>query len=196
MRRLVLILALLILIAALGIWSTAQTSGFFQRYPGGTAHAVYQIIDQKLTNPLKLGFDVQPASGDQLTVTTTNQITASRAELDGGGISEGVAAAQLAINDPAVQALMGQQLQMGTTYVLPGGARFSTDQATTIVGVPVIEGTLTDPQKPDQRTRLAFAEGDAALTLPFPPLIQTQKLQDGQYQTIFSLQLIEFSHQP
>jgi hypothetical protein len=195
MRRTVLVLALFIVIASLGIWSTAQTSGFFQRYPGGTTHAVYQINDPKLTNPLKVGFDVQPASGDQLTVTTTNQITASRAELD-GGVAEGVAAAQLAVNDPGVQALMGQQLQIGINYVLPNGTRFSADQRATIVGLSVIEGTLTDPQKPDQRTQLAFADGDAALTLPFPPLIQTQKLQNGQYQTTFSLQLIEYTRQP
>lgn len=192
MRRLALILGLLVVIALWGVWITAQTSGYFQRYPGGATHAVYQIVDQKLSNPLRLGFDVRPAAGDQLTVTTTNEITASRAELD-VGVFEGVAAAQLAVNDPAVQALLGQQLQLGVTYVLPGGARFSTEQRTTIAGVPVIQGTLTDPQKPDQRTRLAFAEGEATLTLPFPPLIKTEKLQDGRYQAIFSQELVEFS---
>jgi hypothetical protein len=195
MRRVALILALLMLVVLLGLWSSAQTNGYFQRYPGGTTHAVYQISDQKLSNPLQLRFDVKPATGDQLTVTTANEITASRTELE-GGVFEGVAAAQLAVNDPGVQALLGQQLQLGVTYVLPGGAHFTTEQRTTIAGVSVIEGTLTDPQKPDQRTELAFAEGDSGLTLPFPPLIKTEKLQNGSYQATFSQELVEYSRQP
>lgn len=195
MRRITMILALLMVVALWGLWSSAQTSGYFQRYPGGTTHAVYQINYQKLTNPLLLSFDVKAAAGDQLTVTTANEITASRTELE-GGVFEGVAAVQLAVNDPGVQALLGQQLQLGVTYVLPGGARFSTEQRTTIAGVPVIAGTLTDPQKPDQRTQLAFAEGDSALTLPFPPLIKTEKLQNGSYQATFSQALVEYSRQP
>ncbi|HED03896.1 MAG TPA: hypothetical protein ENI60_03905 [Candidatus Fraserbacteria bacterium] len=194
MLRLARRLPLLLGLALLAVLAQAQQSGYFQSYPGGTTHAVYQISDAKLSNPIKLGFDVKPAAGDQLTVITTNEVTASRDELS-GGVFEGMAAAQLAVSNPAVQALAGQQLQVGTTYVLPGGARFSAQESKKIAGAPVIAGFLTDPQKPGQRTRLALAQGEAALTLPFPPLIETETLTDGSYRTTFKLELVEFSRQ-
>lgn len=159
------------LLVGLGLWGWAQSGDYFRNYPGGFTETVYQIITEELESPITLSWRVEPAPDDQLTVTTTNSVTARREEL-ALGVINGVAQAQLIVQDEAVQALLGQRLLPHTTYVLPGGASFTSAARETIAGVPALCGLLTDPQEPHRRTLLAITEDPS---VPFPPFIQLEE---------------------
>lgn len=170
--RLVL-LALVLCIIGVGLGAAAQSGDYFANYPGGTTEAAYEIHTEELGNPITLGWRVEPAPGGQFTVTTTNRVTASREELE-LGVANGVAQAQLIIQDEAVRALLENRRSLGphATFVLPGGARFTTAARETIQGVSVICGMLVDPDRPDRRTFLAITQDP---TLPFPPFAQMEQ---------------------
>ncbi len=151
----------------------AQTGDYFQTYPGGFTRAVYQIMTSDLRNPIVLSWQVEPASQEMLTVTTTNQVTARREDLP-IGVTSGVAQAQLIIQDEAVRTLLENRKSLGPhlSFILPGGARFDTAARETIAGLSVLCGLLTDPKKPQRRTLLAITEDPTA---PFPPFIQLEE---------------------
>jgi len=201
-------------LASAGLWVLAQTSDYFQSYPGGFTQAAYRITTEGLEIPITLRFQIEPAAGELLTVTTTNQVTARREDLE-IGVSNGVAQAQLILQDEAVRSLLENKrnLQPQTLYILPGGARFTSAARETVAGVAVLCGTLTKPEKPNQRTFLAIAEEP---TLPFPPWIQQEEERGSggtpsslrfcssllpltlslgrRYVILFELELTEFEH--
>ena len=164
-------------LAGLGVglaWlAGAQTPNYFQQYPGGFTRAVYEITTEDLADPIRLSWTVEPAAEDRLKVTTTNEVIARRDQLE-TGVANGVAQAQLLLQDEIVQALLEnrESLQPYTTFILSGGARFVTGAQETIAGVPVICGLLTDPEKPHRRTFLAITEDP---TVPFPPWMQLEE---------------------
>lgn len=151
----------------------AQPPNYFPQYPGGFTRAVYEITTEELEDPIRLSWTVEPASEGKLRVTTTNEVIARRDQLE-TGVANGVAQAQLLLQDEAVQALLANRegLQPYTTFILSGGARFVTGARETIAGVPVICGLLTDPEKPNRRTFLAITEDP---TVPFPPWMQLEE---------------------
>jgi hypothetical protein len=210
----ILVNAVLLLVASVALWALAQTSDYFQNYPGGLTQASYQITTEQLESPIWLRFQVEPAPNNRLTVITTNQVTARREELE-IGVSNGVAQAQLITQDEAIRSLLENKrnLQPQTTYILPGGAHFRSVERETIAGVSVLCGLLTKPDKPNQRTVLAISEEP---TLPFPPAIQQEEQRSSggtasslsfceslrpllnsagrRYVTLFQLMLTEFEH--
>jgi len=157
----------------LGGLVVAQTPNYFQQYPGGYTRAVYEIVTEDLEDPIRLSWTVEPASEDRLKVTTTNEVIARRDQLE-TGVANGVAQAQLLLQDEAIQALLAnrESLQPNTVFILSGGARFVTGARETIAGVSVICGLLTEPEKPDRRTFLAITEDP---TVPFPPWMQLEE---------------------
>ncbi len=165
------------LAVALGGFVAAQPPQYFQQYPGGYTQADYEIVTEGLDEPIRLSWTVEPAPGpgseDRLKVTTTNEVVARRDQLE-TEVANGVARAQLLLQDEAVQALLAnrESLEPHTTFLLSGGARFVTGARETIAGVPVICGLLTDPEKPDRRTFLAITEDP---TVPFPPWMQLEE---------------------
>jgi hypothetical protein len=163
----------LLTVASLGLWALAQTRDYFQNYPGGFTRAVYEITTEELENPITLGFQVEPTTGDLLTVTTTNRVTARREELE-IGVTSGVAQAQLILQDEAVRTLLENRrnLRPQTSFILPGGARFTSAERETVAGVTVLCGLLLRPDKPGQRTLLAITEDPTA---PFPPWVQQEQ---------------------
>lgn len=160
---------------ALGVGGlvVAQTPNYFQQYPGGYTRAVYEILTEDLEDPIRLSWTVEPASEGRLKVTTTNEVIARRDQLE-TGVANGVAQAQLLLQDEAIQALLTnrESLEPNTVFILSGGARFVTGARETIAGVPVICGLLTDPEKPNRRTFLAITEDP---TVPFPPWMQLEE---------------------
>ena len=142
----------LLLVLSAGLWALAQTSDYFQNYPGGFTQAVYQISTEELENPIALSFQVELLAGDLLTVTTTNRVTARRKDLE-SGVSNGVAQAQLIIQDDAVRSLLENKrnLQPQTIYILPGGARFTSAERETIAGVSVLCGLLIKEDRSEER---------------------------------------------
>ncbi len=170
-------LGLGILALGLGGLVAAQAPNYFQQYPGGYTRAVYEIVTEGLEDPIRLGWTVEPASAsdsdDRLRVVTTNEVIARRDQLE-TGVANGVAQAQLLLQDEAIQALLAnrESLEPHTVFLLSGGARFVTGARETIGGVPAICGLLTDPEKPDRRTFLAIAEDP---TVPFPPWMQLEE---------------------
>ena len=165
--------AAMVTLTGLGLWALAQTSDYFQNYPGGFTQAAYQITSEEVENPLTLTLQIEPSSGGQFTVTTTNRVTARRENLE-AAVTNGVAEAQLIIQDEAVQALLENRrnLRPQASFILPGGARFTSADQETITGVSVLCGMLTKPEKPTQRIFLAIAEDP---TLPFPPWVQQEE---------------------
>ena len=206
--------AALLLVLSAGLWALAQTTDYFQNYPGGFTQAVYQISTEELENPIALSFQVEPLAGDLLSVTTTNRVTARREDLE-SGVSNGVAQAQLIIQDDAVRSLLENKrnLQPQTIYILPGGARFTSAERETIAGVSVLCGLLIKQDKPNQRILLAIA---AEPTLPFPPWLQQEEERTSggtasslqfctslrplaqilgrRFVVLFQLELTEFAH--
>lgn len=197
-----------------GFWVLAQTGDYFQNYPGGFTQAAYQITTPELVNPILLSFEIEPASADLFTVTSTNRVTARRQDL-AMGVTNGVAQAQLLIQDEAVRALLENRknLRPQTSFILPSGARFTSAERETIAGVSVLCGMLIKPDRPTQRIFLAIT---ADLTLPFPPWIEQQEerssggtvgsfdvclsllplaQQSGRsYTKVFELKLTQFEH--
>ena len=195
-----------------GFWALAQTSDYFQNYPGGFTRTVYQITSEELESPFTLTFQIEPSSGDEFTVTTTNRVTARRENLE-AGVTSGVAQTQLIIQDEAVQALWQNRrnLRPQTSFILPGGARFATADRESIAGVSVLCGMLTKPERPTQRIFLAITED---VPLPFPPWIQQEEERNSggnasslgvcgsllplaeqsgrRYAILFQLELLEF----
>lgn len=197
-----------------GFWVLAQTGDYFQNYPGGFTQATYEITTNELENPILLSFEIEPASADLFTVTSTNRVTARRVDL-AMGVTSGVAQAQLLIQDEAVRALLENRknLRPQTSFILPSGARFTSAERETIAGVSVLCGMLTKPDRPTQRIFLAITEDP---TLPFPPWIEQQEerssgepvgsfdvcasllplaQQSGRsYAEVFELKLTQFAH--
>ena len=176
MRRRSIGIALGVLVV--GLAAAAQTGDYFQSYPGGLTGVTYEIETAELDGPITLGWRVEPASGDQLTVVTTNRVTASRDALN-TGVANGVAQAQLIIQqNEAVQALLENRgnLAPDQTFILPNGARFQAARRETIRGVSVICGLLTDPEADDERIMIGVA---ADPTLPFPPFIRQERREDS-----------------
>ena len=176
MRRRTIGIALLSVVIGLG--ALAQTGDYFQSYPGGLTDVTYEIETAELDGPIQLGWRVEPASGDQLTVVTTNRVTASRDALN-TGVANGVAQAQLIIQDnDAIQALLENSgnLAPNQTFILPNGARFKAANRETIHGVSVICGLLTEPDKADERIMIAVSDDP---TLPFPPFIRQERRESS-----------------
>jgi len=179
MRYAIRPLGLMALLAtALGLWVLAQSGDYFQSYPGGLTEAFYLIETQQLEDPIRLSWRIEPASDEKLAVTTSSMVTARREELELGVIN-GVAQAQLIIQDEAVRALLENRASLApyTTFILPGGARFTTAARENIAGVSAICGLLTVPEKPHQRTLLAITQN---LAVPFPPFIRLEEERPGE----------------
>ncbi len=170
-------LVMVVAFTGLGLIAWAQTRDYFQQYPGGFTHAAYEITTEELANPIIIQWQVEALEGDELRVITTNEVIAPR-EAFQLGVANGVAQTQLIIQDQAVQALLENRksLQPNASFILPGGARFTTTDREAIAGVPALCGLLTDPEKPDRRTLLAIAEES---TLPFPPWIRLERLRSS-----------------
>ncbi|MBI1729958.1 hypothetical protein HY229_04090 [Candidatus Acetothermia bacterium] len=162
-----------VLVVVCGSVLFAQTSDYFSQYPGGFTQTAYEVLTADLQNPLELGWKVEETADHQLMVTTTNQVLATRNEME-NGVVNGIAQTQLIIQDEAVRTLLQNHssLTPSTTFIVPGGAHFVTGAQETIEGVSALCGVLTTDAKPAERTILAIT---ADPTLPFPPFIQLQK---------------------
>lgn len=165
-------------IVVIGLAAFAQTGDYFQDYPGGRTDITYEIETAELDGPIRLGWRVEPAPGDQLTVVTTNRVTASRDALN-TGVANGVAQAQLIIQDnDAVQALLENRgnLAPNQTFVLPNGARFRAANRETVQGISVICGLLTESDSDDERIMIGVSDNP---TLPFPPFIRQEQREES-----------------
>lgn len=165
-------------VVVIGLVAAAQTGDYFQSYPGGRTDITYEIETSELDGPITLGWRVEPASGDQLTVVTTNRVTASRNALN-TGVANGVAQAQIIIQqNEAVQALLenSDNLAPNQTFILPNGARFRAAERETIQGVSAICGLLTESDAEGERLMLGVADDP---TLPFPPFIRQEQREES-----------------
>lgn len=165
-------------ISVVGLVTFGQTGDYFQSYPGGRTEVTYEIETAELDGPIELGWRVEPASGDQLTVVTTNRVTASRDALS-TGVANGVAQAQLIIQDnDAIQALLENSgnLAPNQTFILPNGSRFRAANRETIQGVSVVCGLLTEPEAEGERIMIAVSDDP---TLPFPPFIRQEQRESS-----------------
>ena len=171
-------LAMALLMAVVGLAAFAQTGDYFQDYPGGRTEITYEVETAELDGPIELGWRVEPASGDQLTVVTTNRVTASREALN-TGVASGVAQVSTVVQDnDAVQALLENSgnLAPNQTFILPGGARFRAASRETIQGVSVICGLLTEPDQEGERIMVGVSDDP---TLPFPPFIRQEQQEES-----------------
>ncbi len=187
-----LITLMLLAVTCVGLWGWAQSTGFFQNYPGGYSKSVFRITQEGLTNPILLAMEVRAIDNERLSVKSTNELVGSRKDLE-SKIFDGIARTQLEVNSEAINALRNQTILPNTTYLLPGGAKFVSENRDTIAGVEVIRGTLTDPKKPNRRTLIALSTDKA---IPFPPLLQVDELRLLLFVTTYKLELIEHIRQP
>lgn len=200
MKNRLLLLFVIALSIGLGTMMYGQTNDYFLQYPGGFTESSYEIRISELENPISLSWKIEATESEALRVTTTNEVIANRADLE-LGVLNGIAQAQLIIQDESVRALLENRSSLipNTVFVVPGGARFSTAAEETIKGVDVLCGVLESDDEPDDRTILAIS---AEPTLPFPPLIQLDELSaakglDAPLQHCSSVQpfLVDFGSQ-
>jgi hypothetical protein len=181
----------LVAMATVSLWTLAQSTGFFQNYPGGYSKSVFRIAQEGLQNPIILSMEVRTVDNDKLSVKSTNELLGSRKDLE-SKIFDGIARTQLEVNSEAINALRNQAILPNQTYLLPGGAKFISENRDTIAGIEVIRGILTDPKKQNRRTILALTTDKS---IPFPPLLQVDELRLLLYVTTYKLELIEYSRQ-
>jgi hypothetical protein len=169
------ILILFIVILGAGAVLFAQTSDYFLQYPGGFTETFYQIKTSDLENPITLSWRIETTESDILHVTTTNEVIADRQELE-LGVLNGIAQAQLIIQDESVRALLENRssLTPNSQFIVPGGARFTTASEELYLGVEMICGVLQSDEEPERRTILGITVDP---TLPFPPLMQLDEIR-------------------
>jgi hypothetical protein len=190
MQRRVLLLAIFVSVGTVFL-AWAQSTGFFQNYPGGYSKSVFRITQEGLQSPIVLSMEVRALDNDRLSIKTTNELLGTRKDLE-SKIFDGIARTQLEVNTEAINALRNQTVLPNQTYLLPGGAKFVSENKEMLAGIEIIKGVLTDPKKPNRRTILGLT-GDKAI--PFPPLVQVDEQRLLLYVTTYKLELIEYLRQ-
>ncbi len=190
MQRRVLLFAMLV-IGTISLWAWAQSTGFFQTYPGGYSKSVFRITQEGLQSPIVLSMEVRSSDNDKLSVKTTNELLGTRKDLE-SKIFDGIARTQLEVNSEAINALRNQTVLPNQTYLLPGGAKFVSENKELLAGIEIIKGILTDPKKPNRRTILGLTSDKA---IPFPPLVQVDEQRLLLFVTTYKLELTEYIRQ-
>ncbi len=178
-------------LGSLGFLAWSQSTGFFQNYPGGFSKSVFRITQEGLQSPIVLSMEVRSAENDKLSVKTTNELLGTRKDLE-SKVFDGIARTQLEVNSEAINALRNQTVLPNQTYLLPGGAKFVSENKEMLAGIEIIKGILTDPKKPNRRTILGLSSDKA---IPFPPLVQVDEQRVLLFVTTYKLELIEYVRQ-
>jgi hypothetical protein len=182
-----------------GAIALAQLFGMGE-YPGGHLKTVYQMFSEESPNPATFSLEIQPLPDGNYKVTSTTEATEPLDQVELGlfslfflGFSLRPESEQLDLTP--LMALGEREVEPNKSYVLEGGARLTTQDKSQIAGIDVIMGIYTHPNYADQRALIALPNVATRKILPFPPLLQVEKQEGGQYKTTAKVELTEFLHE-
>ncbi|MCR4404040.1 MAG: hypothetical protein NUW06_01870 [Candidatus Acetothermia bacterium] len=169
-------------------------------YPGGHLKTVYQILSEESPNPARFSLEIEPLADGNYKITSTTEAIEPQDQVELGlfslfflGFSLRPESEQLDLTP--LLALGEREIEPNKSYVLEGGARLVTQERTEIAGVEVVMGIYTHPSYADQRALIALPNVATRKILPFPPLLQVEKQEGGQYKTTAKVELTEFLHE-
>jgi len=163
-------------------------------YPGGQLKTVYRLTGEDDANPGTYSLEIIP-EGDKFRVRTVIESLEKRDDIEVGffGFGFGFRPGDR-IDLTPLSALDEREVEPNKSYVLPGGARLQTQDKTKIAGVEAVMGIYTHPDFPDQRAIIAISDRESRKLLVFPPLLQVEKQEKGQFKLLAKIELLEFSH--
>jgi hypothetical protein len=184
----------LLAVAALGWTVLAQAD--LSAFPIGTTTMVYELMAEDMSEPQTLELIVTARDDERYTVKMVTESTGTEDELGGFGFIFGATSVAYGgehdVSYSPLQALIGQRdrLQEGQEYLLPGGAEYTNIVGVTIAGVWCLEGTLTNPEEPEQTMTVAFGLSHPVFISPRVVAVETV---DGVTTELFRLELIEYT---
>jgi len=163
-------------------------------YPGGQLKTVYRLTGEDDANPGTYSLEIIP-EGDKFRVRTVIESLEKKDDIEVGffGFGFGFRPGDR-IDLTPLSALDEREVEPNKSYVLPGGARLQTQDKTKIAGVEAVMGIYTHPDFPDQRAIIAISDRESRKLLVFPPLLQVEKQEKGQFKLLAKIELLEFSH--
>lgn len=197
--KLGMIIGLGLALAIGGTLALAQLFGMGE-YPGGHLKTVYEISTEESPNPATFSLEIAPQPDGNYKITSTTEAIESQDKIELGlfslfflGYSLSPQSEKLDLTP--LTALGEREVEPHKTYVLEGGARLITGDRAQIAGLDVIMGTYTHPDYPDQRAQIALADVPTRKLLPFPPLLEVERQEGGEYKTVDKVTLVEFLHE-
>lgn len=197
--RLWLIISVSLALVAGGAIVLAQLFGMGE-YPGGHLRTVYQIFSEESPNPATFSLEIEPLPDGNYKITSTTEAIEPLDQVELGlfslfflGFSLRPEAEQLDLTP--LMALGEREIEPNKSYLLEGGARLVTQERAQIAGLEVIMGIYTHPSYADQRALIALPNVATRKILPFPPLLQVERQEGGEYKTTAKVELTEFLHE-
>ncbi|HEU68507.1 MAG TPA: hypothetical protein ENN53_04740 [Candidatus Acetothermia bacterium] len=184
----------LVSLLAVGVCAFGQAK--LESFPAGTTTMVFHIVAEDLREPQLLELQVIARADGPYTVRMVMEATGTADQMSAFGFLFGAAGLQYGggqdVSLAALQTLMDQRrrLQEGQEYVLPSGGAFTDVAPVTIAGIQCIAGSIVDPRSPDSRTTVAFSLSHPVYTVP---LVRLERLRDGRWETVFSMELVEYT---
>lgn len=183
-----------------GALALAQLFGMGE-YPGGHLRSVYQITTEVSPNPAYFTLEIIPQPDGNYKIVSMTEAIEPRDRIELGLFSlfllgYGLRPESGKLDLTPLHGLDEREVEPGKTYILEGDARLFTQERTKIAGVDVIMGIYIHPEYPDQRALIAFPDLETRKLLPFPPLLQVERQEGGQFQPVDKVELVEFTYEP
>lgn len=164
-------------------------------YPGGSLKTVYRFTTEGDPHPGTFTLEILP-EGDRFRIRTVYESLEKPEDIEklawlfaGFGYRE-----KGEIDLTPLLVLDEREVEPNKDLVLPGGARLQTQERTKIAGVDVVMGIYTHKDYPDQRAIIAISDLATRKLLIYPPLLQLEKLEKGEFKVRDKIELLEFSH--
>lgn len=164
-------------------------------YQGGTLKTVYRFTSESDRNHGTMTFEILP-EGERFRVKMIYDSLEKPEDIEklsklfvGFGHRE-----KSDIDLIPLLALDEREVEPNKDLVLPGGARLQTQEKTKIAGIDVVMGIYTHKDFPDQRVIIAISDVATRKLLLYPPLLQLEKQEQGQFKVQDKIELLEFSH--
>jgi hypothetical protein len=164
-------------------------------YQGGQLKTVYRFTSEGDRNPGSMTLEISPET-DRFRVRMIYESLEKQEDIEklsrllvGFGHRE-----RDEIDLLPLLALDERELEPNKDWVLPGGARLQTQDRTKIAGVDVVMGIYTHRDFADQRAVVAISDLATRKLLLYPPLLQVEKQDKGQFKVREKIELLEFSY--
>ncbi|HIC96398.1 TPA: hypothetical protein EYP12_07230 [Candidatus Bipolaricaulota bacterium] len=188
-----------LILALAGAIALAQLFGMGE-YPGGHLKTVYEIFSEESPNPATFSLEIVPLPDGNFKITSITEAIEPKERVELGLFSLFFLGYSLRPEEEQLDltpllALGEREVEPNKSYVLEGGARLITQDRAEIAGIEVVMGTYIHPDYPDQRAIIALPDGATRRLLPFPPLLQVERREGGQFKITAKVELIEFLHE-
>lgn len=195
MNRKALLIATITFLALLGGGLTLAQIFGLGPYPGGHLKTVYSFFGEGDTSPSTFTLEITP-EGDKFRISFVYESLEKQEDIQElGRLFVGLGyRGKGDIDLIPLLALNEREVEPNKDLLLPGGARLQTQERTKIAGVEVVMGIYTHPDYPDQRVIIAISDLATRKLLLYPPLLQFERQEQGEFKVREKIELLEFSH--